>query len=311
MEKKPFLLNFKKIINQISLKPEDWSDIRERFKEIPINQQIGHLGEEIAHRILSKNYYLFLYSSNFLRDGRAFGTDSTRSDFDIIFSTKEIEVFYEQLIMYLLSNSLLHKNLKDINEIDFNPVISQSPIISTLEISKNKNSLINEEFKPFLTKITKIKRYLNFIQLLKAPNIYKDIHSHRGFPIIDQKNSFQNTHNGFLSQFPEKYQLQNRNAFDLNLIKIFPYLDLLISSPLDFWAKKKDSPYNLPLYSVEVKSSFITCDKHGKRGNLSFEKSQRDFLKKVRRLKDILIVFIAKVNICECNKVDFWLIELN
>jgi hypothetical protein len=93
------------------------------------------------------------------------------------------------------------------------------------------------------------------------------------------------------------------------LVQTFlPYAEILVWRELDYWAKKPDD--SLPLNSIEVKSSDITCEQHSERGPIGLRPMQREYIKRLMKLRNIIKVLIAKVNFCTCNQVFYWLIEV-
>jgi hypothetical protein len=68
------------------------------------------------------------------------------------------------------------------------------------------------------------------------------------------------------------------------------------------------------LLSIEVKSSSILCEQHGKRGSFSLSKAQRNSLKLLLNSnlylkEDIIDVRLIKLNFCECGLIDYFLIS--
>ncbi|MFX1283263.1 MAG: hypothetical protein ACFFB5_06390 [Promethearchaeota archaeon] len=281
-------LKFQKVIDKQVLTPQETSrymKIVDIYMEKRTRQQkIGIWGEQIAKDILVKTLVL----DNFSSDSRTFE--------DRIIQ-KQSAIIRGLLLAYLGRYNDMLKHQFDLN-LDW--LIGKRTHIETN--SKWEEGLSQFKYEGKLQKILPLSMNLPMDWIIGANKVQQIL--------SNDEYEMYCTILSLLSQFI--YFEKFKQFLDTEeLIQTFtPHAETIIHHKLDCWAKKPDN--TLPIYCIEIKSSDITCENHSQRGPISdrMGKLQREYIKKLMKLNQILKVLIAKVNFCECDHVFYWLIEV-
>lgn len=278
-------LKFQKVIDKQILSPRETSQYMKitdiYMEKRPRQKQIGIWGEKIAKDIIVKQLIL--------------------DDHSRIFEDKIIHklsaIIRGLLLAYLGRQNDMLKHQFDLN-LDW---------LINRRLHRKTNSEWEEGLSQFkyhgkFQKISPLSQALPSSWIVEADKVQQIL-----------SNDEYEKYCTFLSLLSQFIQFEKFKQFleTEELIQMFvPHAETIIQHKLDCWAKRPDN--TLPIYCIEIKSSDTICENHSQRGPISdrMGKMQREYIKKLMKLNQLLKVLIAKVNFCECDHIFYWLIEV-